>query len=754
MTRPLRWLIDLVVVALLLLTGLVGFLPVYGTSTVLLIGALAILVGLGLALAGTFWHWSSPVVSGGVVVAYLLLAGPVVVPSTTIGGVVPGLGTLPALARAAVQVWMDVLTAEPPLGDRPWMLAAPLILGLVSAVLAGTAALRARHAWWALPPAALLLVASIALGTHEVVLPLVQGTVFALLAVVWVAWRSASAQRATPADVSVELADGTTPGDRGRAARAGLLIAVAAVLGLVATPLLAGGDAPRAVARDRIEPPLDLRDYASPLAAFRNYVKDRADDVLFTVSRLPAGERVRLAVLDGYDGMVYNAASAGSAPFVRIGQVVDDRATADPSMQITVRVEGYRGVWLPVVGQLRQIEVGGSADELAENMYHSSTGDVLLSPTGVTQGDRWVVTTVPHRPVTTSDLRDVPFMQVSVPDLHGAPESAASLAAELVGDAEGPVAQIQALQEGLSASGYFSNGLEGETPSRAGHTSERINALLTADQMVGDDEQYAVAMALMARSLGAPARVVMGFYPEEPVSGEVALTGSDVHAWVEVAFDGVGWVPFDPTPAPDQIVQEQTPEPQTSPRPQAMDPPPPPEDPAELPDPPVTEDSEAEAEDDLEEEHSGLGWWWVLAAGIPPVLLLLPPAAVIAMKSARSRRRARARRPADRISGGWSEVMDAALDLGVAVPASATRREGAHVLAGELAGDRAVALAERADAGTFGVREPTDEEIHDFWAEVEAVRRDLSGSVSGWGRFRAQVALASLRRPRHRGDSP
>lgn len=756
MTRsPARWLIDLVVVALLLLVGMVGFLPAYGTSRTLLVGAAAILVGLGLALAGAWWRWSSLVLSGAVVLTYLLLAGPVVVPSTTIGGVLPGLRTLTALAGAAVQVWMDVLTAEPPLGDRPWMLAAPLILGLVSAVLAGTAALRARHAWWALPPAALLLVAAIALGTHEVVLPLAQGTAFALLSVVWVAWRSTSAHQTVPGEMSVELSDGATSGHRVRAARAGVMIAVAAVLGLLATPVLAGGETPRTVARDRIEPPLDLRDYASPLAAFRMYVKDRADDVLLTVSELPADGRVRLAVLDGYDGMVYNAASAGSTPFVRIGRVVDDRPAEASTTQVTVRVEGYRGVWLPVVGQVREVEVDESADNLAENLHHSPTGDVLLSPTGVSEGDSWVLTTVPHAPITAADLRGVPFMQVSVPELQGAPDSAASYAAELVGDADGPVAQIQALQEGLSGSGYFSNGLEGETPSRAGHTTERINALLTADQMVGDDEQYAVAMALMARSLGAPARVVMGFYPEEPVSGEVALTGSDVHAWVEVAFEGVGWVPFDPTPAPDQVVQEQIPEPQTAPRPQAMDPPPPPEDPAELPDPPVTDDSEAEAEDELEEESSALNWWWVLAAGIPILLLLLPLAVVIAVKTARSRRRARSRRPADRISGGWSEVMDTALDLGVSVPRSATRREGARVLAGELAGDRAVALAERADAGTFDAREPTEEEIRDFWVEVDAVRRDLSGSVGSWSRFRARVSLASLRRTRPTGgDSP
>jgi 8-oxo-dGTP pyrophosphatase MutT (NUDIX family) len=87
--------------------------------------------------------------------------------------------------------------------------------------------------------------------------------------------------------------------------------------------------------------------------------------------------------------------------------------------------------------------------------------------------------------------------------------------------------------------------------------------------MIGDEEQYASAFALMARSLGYPARVVMGFAPEVPDGGgTVTVTGDDVTAWVEVAFDGVGWVPFAPTPDETDIPQDQVPKPQSEPQPQ------------------------------------------------------------------------------------------------------------------------------------------------------------------------------------------
>ena len=63
-------------------------------------------------------------------------------------------------------------------------------------------------------------------------------------------------------------------------------------------------------------------------------------------------------------------------------------------------------------------------------------------------------------------------------------------------------------------------------------------------------QHYAGAMALMLRYLGIPARVAVGFtsgdYDED--SRRWTVTDHDAHAWVEVWFEGWGWLPFDPTP--------------------------------------------------------------------------------------------------------------------------------------------------------------------------------------------------------------
>ena len=67
---------------------------------------------------------------------------------------------------------------------------------------------------------------------------------------------------------------------------------------------------------------------------------------------------------------------------------------------------------------------------------------------------------------------------------------------------------------------------------------------------IGYCQQFSGAMALMLRMIGIPARVASGFSPGTSTgSGTYVVRDFDAHSWVEVYFNDIGWVPFDPTPA-------------------------------------------------------------------------------------------------------------------------------------------------------------------------------------------------------------
>jgi transglutaminase-like putative cysteine protease len=86
-----------------------------------------------------------------------------------------------------------------------------------------------------------------------------------------------------------------------------------------------------------------------------------------------------------------------------------------------------------------------------------------------------------------------------------------------------------------------------EKPARA---QIPLNAFLFRDRF-GYCQQFSGAMALMLRMAGIPARVAAGFSPGSlnRDSGEYRVRDLDAHSWVEVYFNGIGWVSFDPTPA-------------------------------------------------------------------------------------------------------------------------------------------------------------------------------------------------------------
>ncbi|MPZ69931.1 MAG: hypothetical protein GEU71_10425 [Actinobacteria bacterium] len=81
-------------------------------------------------------------------------------------------------------------------------------------------------------------------------------------------------------------------------------------------------------------------------------------------------------------------------------------------------------------------------------------------------------------------------------------------------------------------------------------TDDLTNFLINSK--TGYCQQFSTAFAVLARELGYPSRLVVGFLPGEAIGeGENVVKGTDAHAWPEVYFNHIGWIAFEPTPRVD-----------------------------------------------------------------------------------------------------------------------------------------------------------------------------------------------------------
>ena len=117
-----------------------------------------------------------------------------------------------------------------------------------------------------------------------------------------------------------------------------------------------------------------------------------------------------------------------------------------------------------------------------------------------------------------------------------------------------------------------------------------------------------------------------------------------------------------------------------------------------------------------------------------------PFLAVVGAKWRRRTLRRTAPTSVDRISGGWREFADAAIDHGYDPPPAATRIEFART----IGGSRASALASVADRAVFSPVAPTPHEADTVWRAVDELRHALAKRQTRWRRFVALISLRSL----------
>ncbi|MDO4791006.1 MAG: DUF3488 and transglutaminase-like domain-containing protein [Buchananella hordeovulneris] len=663
--------------------------PVFGDASGYVAMVAGVVLGLAVALASWRLHWGAWLTTAVTFLVYIVFGGAVALPTTTVAGVIPTVQTVRELVASIATVWMDMLTVSTPVSIFVGPLVLPFLTSLVCTVAAISAALRLRRPQWAALPVFVLLLVGILWGSQAAPLavPVGAGVGVALLA--WVAWVGREAAKDTGVG-TVRFTSGDSA-KRGQAIRAAALLTVCAATGVAASAtVLAGTD--RVVLRDGVQAPLDLRMFHSPIAPLRALTTDRAEEPLFKISGVPGGVPVRLAALDYYDGTVFQLSPEGSTTaFHRIGQKVE-RPEGAPTEVFTAHVEvlGYSGNWIPGGGDVVRLRYAGpNATDLEYSTYYASSLGTLLSKHPLATGDSYDVSLAVPRKWEDSELADVPFAGIADED-DQVPPVVAETAAELMGGASTGVEKVRALTKALSTKGFFGDG--SGYPSLPGHRAARLERFLTEEIMVGDDDQYAPAMALMLRSQGIPARVAVGFIPAGSGTEHV-VKGIDMRAWVEVNFAGAGWVPFFPTPPRDQVPPDEQPEILPNPRPQVVQPP----EPAELP--PDVLDDEAE---DKPKPPFHVPWPVVGAAG-GGLLLLAPLATILTLKALRRSRRRKRGSAGDQTLGAWEELLDRAADHAVTVDGGRPRPAQADELIALLHSDSpAGGRAGKAAGGNVG----------------------------------------------------
>lgn len=476
-------------------------------------------------------------------------------------------------------------------------------------------------------------------------------------------------------------------------------------------------------------------------------LRRRSDLPVLTLrSDAPQPPNLRVTTLSIFDGDVWQPDRMRSVPLSDGGlppvSVADGIRTVE--YRTTVAISQLSSAYLPV--SYPAVDVTG-LEGVWRSVPYSRT---VLSSQSNAQGQHYEVVTHVPRPTleqiraASATSRDALVDVYSLPE--GTPAVVGELARQVTAEATTDYDRLIALQSWFRGPD-FTYSLD--TPVREGFDGSGVDAVAAfLDAKAGYCVHFASAFALMARSLGMPSRVVVGFLPGaltgDSVDGQrvAQVTTGQLHAWPEVEFDGIGWVAFEPTKGLGSATRF------TSAGTLGDDTGSPATDATAAPTPTTTSTADAgERPADSLDEASGAAARRVdlrtpLAIVATIVVLVCAPAC-----AAWGRRRLRQRRGT--VEAAWRLVQDGAVDLGVAVPAAESPRRFAARLIEAHGAPRAemsrlVASVERVGYARSEAADEAAARGRQAMADAEAVRRGMLTAAGAGARARALVLPRSL----------
>ena len=407
----------------------------------------------------------------------------------------------------------------------------------------------------------------------------------------------------------------------------------------------------------------------SPLVDIRGRLVSQSSVELFTVAT-DTPTYWRITSLDRFDGNIWSSLSNYRPAGTRLPALGADASRGGMARSTQeFEIAGLSSIWLPAAFRPERLNASGK-------VRFDPDSASLATDKETSDGMKYTVESALPR-LTAGDLAtvgadvpaDIAARYLELP--ASVSRQMQREARRVVGTEQSPYRKAKALQD------YFRDNFTYNIQVPAGHDANAMDQFLASRQ--GYCEQFAGTYAAMARSLGLPARVAVGFTAgTKDADGRWHVTGKEAHAWPEVYLSGYGWVAFEPTPgrglpgaedytqvapaqAADNTTVVTTPEAAT---------------PAE-PDPEPTPDL-GDAAAPTPEPRSAAGPRLVVAAVLLGLIVLYATAVPLAKHRRRRRRRQAAVTPADRVLVAWEEATEDMAAAGFAARPDETAVEYAH----------------------------------------------------------------------------
>ena len=278
------------------------------------------------------------------------------------------------------------------------------------------------------------------------------------------------------------------------------------------------------------------------------------DEVMFRV-RAPAASYWRAYVLEKYEGQSWSRLVRPARPIPPVSSglpVHDENTLTGPSLPQTFYIERPLPAEVLASYPLRELYFP------AANLVLVNTGTVNI-PFGLRKGVNYSA---------VSQVRDLspPALRAATPltgqeaptDIQvpsSVPARVKDLADRLAQGRPTEYDKVRAIVDHLQQNYPYSL----DTP-RLPSGADAVDRFLFVDR-VGFCEQFASALSILLREEGIPTRVAIGYGTgdHDALTGTFTVRARDAHAWVEVLFPGVGWVPFDASPGFDSTPFAQNP---------------------------------------------------------------------------------------------------------------------------------------------------------------------------------------------------